>query len=238
VEHTWQESVGHEGYIRQIIDSIREVQHAAIAAGNDWATRIDAIGIALRGLVDVKSGTPLGYAPLHKLDAIPVGQMIADRTGYTVVVDNNVLVMAWGEYWFGAGRGIDNLLCINVGRGVGGSAIVNSQLLRGPDGSMLEIGHTTVDTEGARCWCGNYGCLELYASDTSVVRRVIKSIKLGHATILTDMTSNELQQLTIDTICAAANLGDALSLQAIHEAALYMAVGMTNLINLLDGYMM
>jgi glucokinase len=62
----------------------------------------------------------------------------------------------------------------------------------------------------------------------------MKSIKLGHTTVLSNMTSNEVQNLKIDTICKAARLGDALALQAIHEAALYMAVGMTNLINLLN----
>ena len=128
------------------------------------------VGIGAPGSVDVDTGTVL-YANNLEFDNVPLGQMIHERTGLPVYVDNDANVAAWGEYCAGAGKGSSSMVMVTLGTGVGGGVIVNGKVIDGAHGAGGEIGHITVDPhETAVCGCGKRGCLEQYSSATGVVR--------------------------------------------------------------------
>ena len=128
------------------------------------------VGIGAPGSVDVDTGTVL-YANNLEFDNVPLGQMIHERTGLPVYVDNDANVAAWGEYCAGAGKGSSSMVMVTLGTGVGGGVIVNGKVIDGAHGAGGEIGHITVNPhETAVCGCGKRGCLEQYSSATGVVR--------------------------------------------------------------------
>lgn len=90
--------------------------------------------------------------------------------GLPVTVENDATAAGIGENWIGASRGIENVICITLGTGIGGGIIINGEAIRGKDGIGGEIGHISVEPEGHPCGCGSHGCIEQYASATAIVR--------------------------------------------------------------------
>ncbi|MEQ1603866.1 MAG: ROK family protein [Pyrinomonadaceae bacterium] len=87
-----------------------------------------------------------------------------------VTVENDATAAGIGEHWIGASRGLDNVVCVTLGTGIGGGIIINGEAIRGKDGIGGEIGHICVEPEGHPCGCGSHGCIEQYASATAIVR--------------------------------------------------------------------
>jgi len=133
-----------------------------------------------------------------------------------------------GEMWMGAGRGARNVICITLGTGVGGGVILDGKLWRGTDGSAGEVGHTTVDPfHGPACKCGNFGCLEMYASATAIVRLTNEALdRYSHSSLHGEI-------LTADAIYNAGKAGDELALETFDKVGDYLGVGLANLMNLL-----
>lgn len=88
---------------------------------------------------------------------------LTKRLGCPVFAENDANVMALGEQWFGCGQGCNHFVTYVVGEGIGAAAIIDGMLYRGHENVVAEVGHITVQMDGERCGCGNYGCLELYA---------------------------------------------------------------------------
>ena len=103
----------------------------------------------------------------------------------------------------------------------------------GVDFSAGEIGHVVVEADGDKCNCGNYGCLETVASNNNITRKAIKLIKQGVNSSLSKEI-DDINNLSIEDICKAANNGDELSITILKEAARYIGIAITNLINILN----
>lgn len=130
------------------------------------------IGIGSAGQIDGKHGI-VHYASdlIPGYTGTPLRALVEQRFGLPVYVDNDVNVMALAEGILGAGRGLDHLVCLALGTGVGGALITDGRLVHGINGGAGEVGHMTVNLKGPRCICGSRGCLEIYASGTSIARR-------------------------------------------------------------------
>ena len=100
-------------------------------------------------------------------------------TGLRVEIENDANAAAYGEYEAGAGRGARDMFYVTIGDGIGGAIILDGKLWTGASGFAGEFGHTTIDTEGIECECGNTGCLETVASGPSIVRRAKRTIISG-----------------------------------------------------------
>ena len=171
------------------------------------------VGIGAPGSVDVDTGTVL-YANNLEFDNVPLGQMIHERTGLPVYVDNDANVAAWGEYCAGAGKGSSSMVMVTLGTGVGGGVIVNGKVIDGTHGAGGEIGHITVDRhETAACGCGKHGCLEQYSSATGVVRCMKKLLDENPDT---PCTLRGTEFAAKDVFDAARN-GDALAAREVDE---------------------
>jgi glucokinase len=134
------------------------------------ASGVDAVGLAVPGIVDEASGTVLEAANLGWRE-VPIGEVVQARVGLPVSVCHDVRAAALAEGLVGAGRGCRDYLLLTLGTGVGAAVVLGGQPYTGRGGRGGELGHTTVDPDGPSCGCGRHGCLEAFASAGAVVRR-------------------------------------------------------------------
>ena len=130
---------------------------------------VAAVGIGAAGYID-KSRSVVMFAPNLAWRDLDLRAEIEARVALPVVVENDANAAAWGEFRFGAGEDVDDLLLITVGTGVGGGVVLDGRLHRGGFGVGGEVGHMRVVPDGVLCGCGNHGCLEAYGSGTALVR--------------------------------------------------------------------
>lgn len=194
--------------------------------------KIIGIGFAMHGVVNVKTGVS-EYAPYYNWINVNLKDELQSRFDYPIFIDNDVRAMAIGESWFGVAKDISNFVIINVSNGVGAGIIIDNKLYYGVNYSAGEIGHIVVDVDGTKCNCGNYGCLETVVSNNNIVKKAIKTIKQGSDSLLINLKDN-IEELTIDDICKAAEVNDEVAVAVLREASRYLGIGISNLINILN----
>lgn len=216
----------NEALLSLMIDSVSGIlDHTKIDE-----EKIVGIGVSMHGIVDVEEGSSV-FAPNLNLQNIPIKKVLEERFNMMVKVENDGRAMSLGELWFGNGAGIDSFVCINVGRGIGAGIIINGKLYHGSHFISGEIGHMIIDIDGPQCTCGNYGCLQTFASGPSIVEWVKKEMRLGHSSLLTTMTNGDLEKVTGELIYLSALEGDTLCKTALQQAGRYLGVGITNVIH-------
>ncbi len=153
----------------QILPDIADSIRAKMAEKNMNADQVRGVGIGVPGPVDqegvVHRAVNLGWTQFN------VSEELSRLTGLSAKAGNDANVAALGEMWKGGGRGYHSLVAVTLGTGIGGGIIINGKLLSGATGAGGEIGHMhMIDDEEEACGCGNFGCLEEYASATGIVR--------------------------------------------------------------------
>lgn len=196
--------------------------------------RIVGIGVGAPGPLSAAEGLILSPPNFASWRNVPIKRLLEERFGLPVLVDNDANACALAEGWFGAGRAYEDFVYIAAGTGVGAGIMVDGTLHRGRHGIAGEVGHTTVEVNGPRCVCGNYGCLELYTSATALVQAACAAIAAGEASSLQELCGGQLEGINVEMIAAAARRGDALSLRLMAQETLYLGAAIVNLINLLD----
>ncbi|MEI9811942.1 MAG: ROK family protein [Acidobacteriota bacterium] len=126
------------------------------------------IGAGVPGNIDMKTGVVLGWNNVPAFNGYPTRDVLMKRLNTPVILENDANAAALGEHWAGAGKGVDDLVLLTLGTGVGGGIILGGEILHGFVGMAGELGHMTVVPNGNPCGCGNRGCLEKHASATSV----------------------------------------------------------------------
>lgn len=191
------------------------------------------VGVGAPGPLDTRSGIVLLTPNLGWVD-LPLRQIIHDRLGLTAALDNDANCAVLGEWWVGAARGARNAIGITIGTGIGGGLILNGALYHGASDVAGEIGHTTIDTEGRRCKCGNYGCLEAYASGPNIAMRAREALEAGAESKIPSLAGGDLERITAQTVYDAAYDGDELALEVVNDTAKFLAVGVANLLNIFN----
>ncbi len=215
------------------MDLVSNLCEALISRHMINRAKILGVGIAMHGMVDPELGRSL-YAPHLGWRNVDVGPYIASRLGLQTFVeaDNNATALA--ELWFGAGGHANHFVAMVVDYGIGAGIIYNGQLYRGAHHIDGQIGHTSVDEDGPLCACGNFGCLEVMASEPAIARMVTRRIRSGEPSKVFVRSSLDLRVLDIKAIYRAAHMGDSVSVQVLQTAAKYIGLGMTTLINILN----
>ena len=149
-----------------------------------------------------------------------------------VKVDNDVNVITLGEMWKGGAQGYKNVLGIAIGTGIGGGIIVDGRLVSGKNGAGGEVGHIKVEKNGKLCGCGQSGCWEAYASATGLIREANSRLTVNKSNLLYERTQG--RELEAKDIFDAAKDGDEFSLKLVDYEADYIALGLGNLLNILD----
>jgi len=132
------------------------------------AEQLAGVGIGVPGFIRMDEAVIVGSNNLPELEGVPVRDEIERRLGSAVILENDANAAALGEKWMGAGRGVEDLVLLTLGTGIGGGIICGGRVLHGHVGMAGEIGHITVVPNGNPCGCGNHGCLEKHASATAV----------------------------------------------------------------------
>lgn len=200
---------------------------------------LEGIGIASAGPLDMREGR-IVRPPNLPFDQVPITKPITEKLSVATYLVNDCTAAVLAEKEFGAGRGLDNIVFVTLGTGIGGGAIVDGHLLWGKDGNAVEIGHFTIDLQGKLvCGCGKRGHWEAYCSGKNIPNLVKMRIgETGKAvteqSLLLKNNEGNVSTLTSKDLFAAAKKGDALSLQLIEEIGTLNAIGFANVINAYD----
>jgi glucokinase len=186
------------------------------------------IGIGVAALVG-RDGR-LVAAPNLPAAGMDLARLATDRVGVPVSVANDATVACLAEVRVGAARGVDDVVLVTVGTGIGGGAMIDGRLLRGAGGFAAEFGHMVVEGQGRRCPCGAQGCVEAYASGRAIAARAAQLLADGEGPSVLE------QHDRIDglAVSRAADDGDALACRVIEEAGYWLGVGLADLVNALD----
>jgi glucokinase len=194
---------------------------------------IIGIGVGAPGPLDTKSGVVLLTPNLGWVN-LPLRRIIHERLSLPAALDNDANCAVLGEWWRGAARGSQNAIGITIGTGIGGGIIIDGKLFHGASDCAGEIGHTTIDTEGRRCKCGNYGCLEAYASGPNIALRAVEEIQAGAESRLAGYVGGDLEKVTAQTVYQAAHDGDDLALEVVNDTAKFLGASIANLVNVFN----
>jgi glucokinase len=206
-----------------------------IKQNNLKPSQLGGIGIACAGGIDTGRGVVVTPSPhLPEWVDIPLADIIRKRFNIPTFVLNDASAAALGEHRSGAGRGVNNLVLLTLGTGIGGGIIADGKLYLGAVGAAGELGHMTIDADGLACGCGNKGCLEVLASGTAVAGYAIQRIKRGEKSALTGMAGGKIENITAEMVGAAARSGDTLAMDVISRAACYLGVGLVNIVNIFN----
>ncbi|HHV71089.1 MAG TPA: ROK family protein, partial [Clostridia bacterium] len=188
------------------------------------------VGLALPGSVDVDSGVCL-YSPNLGWKNEEVSKKLQECTELGVKLINDANAACLGEYFFGAGKGRGNLICITIGTGIGTAFILENKLFVGASGFAGEGGHMVINPFGPHCSCGRRGCWEALVSASGIVARAKKEIESQN---LKTNLERYKDSLSTEIIVEAARQGDRLALKVLEETREYLAIGLVNLVNIFN----
>jgi glucokinase len=164
----------------------------------------------------------------------PLRDEVSRRVNLPATLDNDANCATLGEWWCGAAKGGRNVVGLTIGTGIGGGLILDGKLYHGASDAAGEIGHTTIDSTGRRCKCGNYGCLEAYTSGPAIAERARETLEGGDDSILTKIVDGDHSRITAQTVFEASKQGDAVALEVVRDTAHFLGVGISNLINIFN----
>lgn len=218
-----------------VIERILRLAHAAMdeTRAVDRQAEIVGVGIGAPGPLDTRRGIVL-LTPNLGWRNMPLRERVGGPLGLPAALDNDANCAALGEWWMGAARGARHALGVTIGTGIGGGIIIDGRLFHGASDCAGEIGHITIDTSGRRCKCGNYGCLEAYASGPAIASRAVEAVESGAPSRLADFAGGDLARVTAQTVYDAASHGDDLAREVVGDTAKYLGAGIANLVNVLN----
>ena len=217
---------------------IRMVRSLCSKSGVDSAS-LKGIGIASTGPLDMRKGALICPTNLP-FKFVPLIKPISGELKIPTYLLNDCIAGVLGEKEFGAGKGLDNLVYITQGTGIGGGAIVDGHLLSGKDGNAVEIGHIVIDYMGRlKCGCGKRGHWEAYCSGRNIpnfVRMKLRSMnkKKMRDSLLFKNVRGDFSKLNSEILFNAAKYGDDLSSDLVEEIGRLNAVGFASVINAYD----
>jgi glucokinase len=218
-----------EATLANIRDGVAEVLEEQRAKPE----QVVGIGIGLPGIMDDDEGLVFWSPNFPRWENVPVAREVGRPTHLPVTLLNDAKCAALGELTYGAGRGARHMVMITVGTGIGGAFVVDGQLLMGPNGSIGEVGHQTIDPSGPLCGCGNHGCWERFCGRDAIIDRTVRWLQGGQASALLEKVQRP-HEVTPALVAEAAAAGDVLARQVMDETGFYLGVGVANLINIMN----
>ncbi|MCS7201178.1 MAG: ROK family protein [Dictyoglomus sp.] len=213
---------GYRKILEEIIENLKKLKTSDTLA----------LGIGCGGPLDSEKGVILSPPNLPGWDNVPLKGDLESALNIPVFLDNDANTACLGEYYFGAGRGVKNLVYITVSTGIGGGVIIDGKILRGQRNSAGEIGHQTILPHGPLCNCGNKGCLEALASGIAIAKRAEEAILNNEDTILKELSRKE--RISAELVRKAYLQGDKVSERIWKSALEYLGIGIGNVITILS----
>lgn len=210
---------GEEG-IARLIEFIRELCQSAAHYG----APLRGVGVGVPSITLFAEGI-VTWAPSFGWRDLPLKHRLEEALDVPVFIENSVNLITLGESWRGAGRGLRNLLCIQIGDSIGAGLILNGQLYRGSDYAAGEIGYTIPNEQFLGRTYDDYGCLEGLAGSSGIVRRTRQRVEAGE---LSTLTPADMVKLTVEMVLSAARAGDMLAQAVVQETVDYLSIAVAN----------
>ena len=188
---------------------------------------VAAIGVGVPGFVNFEKGVISNLTNVLGWQNVPFRDILSEKTGLPVTIDNDANAMAYAEWKLGAGRGFKDLVCLTLGTGVGGGIIANGQMIRGANFGAGELGQTSIDYRGRMGTYGNPGSLEEYIGNREIIQEAIRFYK--H-----DGIQKTADEITPAYLSELALTGDETALKIWHWVAEKLACTMMNCCYLLN----
>jgi glucokinase len=193
---------------------------------------VTAVGVIVPGIYKTATGT--AWAPnLWGWDEVPLRDELQARLPVPVSIDSDRSGYVLGEQWLGAARGCTDAVFLAVGTGIGAGIIAGGRLVRGSAGIAGAVGWFAVDPRFRPAFA-KVGCLEAEAAGPGLADRVARLIAEGRPSRLASAGGGPVPALTAELVAEAARAGDAVAVEAVHETAEYLAMGVANLISALN----
>ncbi len=215
-------SDGWKKVVARLVDNITQLRETALKRGQ----RVTAVGVGAPGVIRMDKGIVVKSPNFPDWNNLPLRDELEKVLGIPVVIENDANAAALGEQWRGAGRGINSMILLTLGTGVGGGIVLDNKIWQGADGMAGEVGHMTLIPDGRACGCGNSGCLEMYASARGIVRSYREATGMLEANQASEVTSAQVYQ--------AARNGEPLARQVMKSMGSMLGIGIANLINIFN----
>jgi glucokinase len=212
-----------------LIDAIVALVEDLAAVGE----RPAAVGVGVPGLVD-REGVLRAGAHLQHVTDLPLRAGLVERLALPVLVDNDANCHAVAEHRGGAARGVSDAVVVALGTGIGAGLIVEGRLVRGAYGFGGEPGHMVIDPNGPPCPCGQRGCWERFASGSGLARLARDAALGGRLAAAVELAGGDPELVRGEHVTATARQGDPDALAVLDQLAGWIALGIANLVNILD----
>jgi predicted NBD/HSP70 family sugar kinase len=213
--------------IEFIVDTMQDIIRYTVNKSNLALSSISGIGVAVPGLVDIRTGTCCS-SPIFNVKNVPLRDFMENNLKIKTYIENSANALALNHQWFGEGQGVDNFLVVELELGVGIGIIVNGHLYRGEKGFSGEFGHLIVDPEGDLCFCGNKGCLITVIMGRPIMAKAEQIAKEGLWKRKYDT------DLTFDEVINSAKEGQKELCEIFSKAGYYFGIGLSDVINLFN----
>ncbi len=217
----------HRGVEAVIADIVKGVNLCLDEAGKPAR----ALGVGMAGQIEKETGL-VSLSPNLGWQNVPLRTKLEEALAIPVMVTNDVRAVTYGEWRYGAGKGLDDIACVFVGTGIGGGIVTGGKLLEGFTNTGGELGHLTIMVDGRQCTCRNRGCYEAYAGGWAIAQRAQEKVLAdpGAGRTLIELAGGP-DLISAVTVTEAYNKGDALALSIVKETARYLAAGLVSIIN-------
>lgn len=221
---------GPDDITKRIAATLTELKEELNLSGST----LSGIGVSVPGPLNTKEGI-VHFTGNLKWVNYPVAERLrAECGGISVHIDDDGNCAGLGEAWYGAGRGMKQMVYITVSTGIGGAVIIDGQVYRGHQDLAGEIGHMTIIPNGPLCSCGNYGCLEAIASGTAIGLQGKQLLLQGKSDIVASLSNGRMDEVSAETVFLAAEQGDSACQTIIRNAGTYLGIAAANLAHVLN----
>ncbi len=224
---------GPMAVVARIATMVEEVIAQTISETGASRDQFIGVGIGSPGPLNRESGVVISAHNLQFYD-FPLRDELSKAVNLPASLDNDARCATLGEHWRGAARGMRNVLGMTIGTGIGGGLIIEGKLYHGSSDVAGEIGHMTIDSTGRRCTCGNYGCLEAYASGPAIAERAREALDGNEESLLPSLVNGDLSRITAQTVYEGSKKGDVIAREVVRETARFLGTGVSNLINIFN----
>jgi predicted NBD/HSP70 family sugar kinase len=211
----------------QVLAHIVSAVSCVVGEAGIPADRVLGVGVSMPGMVDREGGVSV-FAPNWDWHDVPLLSLLAEHIPYPLYLDNPLRACTVAELWFGAARGCDDVVVVNLGTGVGAGIALGGALHRGVTNSAGEWGHTTLVLDGRLCHCGNHGCVETYVGAPGIMQN------LRELAPESSLLHPDDQTATIDALARGVTTGDPVAVKVVRDTARYLGAAVADLVNLLN----
>jgi glucokinase len=219
---------------KHVIHRMKESANTLIHSNALAAEQIQGMGIGFPGLLDPQSGVSFFSPNLPGWEKIALVSVLAKEYSFPLFLENDVRMNLYGEWCYGAGKGLTNLVLVTLGTGLGAAILNEGKIMYGTTWSAGEIGHMMLHRGGRPCRCGSSGCLGRYVSAVGMIQTLRERLQQQQTSIIQEWVANDETRIEAHMISQAYDLGDRLAQEVMQETGELLGLGLKNAINLLN----